>query len=52
MYNEYAIMFEQQSNLDLAMEHYKKCAISNLEKNVLTRAKESIERCKMKKELR
>ena len=52
MYNEYAIMHEQQSNLDLAIEHYKKCALSTLDKNVLTRAKESIERCKMKKELR
>ncbi len=52
MYNEYAIMFEQLSNLDIAIEHYKKCAMSTLDKNVLTRAKESIERCKMKKELR
>ncbi|MFT7453141.1 MAG: ribosomal protein L5 [Patescibacteria group bacterium] len=52
MYNEYAIMFEQQSNLDIAIKHYKKCAMSTLDKNVLTRAKESIERYKIKKELR
>ena len=51
MYNEYALMYEQQSNLDLAIEYYKKCALNTLDKNVLTRAKESIERCKMKKEL-
>jgi tetratricopeptide (TPR) repeat protein len=51
MYNEYAIMYEQQGKLDLAIEHYKKCAMDTLDKNVLTRAKESIERCKLKKEL-
>lgn len=51
MYNEYAIMYEQQSNLDLAIDYYKKCAMNTLDKNVLTRAKESIDRCKMKKEL-
>ena len=45
-------MFEQQSNLDLAMEHYNKSAMSTLDKNVLILAKESIDRCKMKKELR
>ena len=51
MYNEYAIMYEQQSNFDLAIDYYKKCAMNTLDKNVLTRAKESIDRCKMKKEL-
>ena len=50
IYNEYAIMYEQQGELDKAIEHYKKCALNTLDKNTLTRAKESLERCKMKKE--
>lgn len=50
MYNEYAIMYEQQGKLDDAIEHYKKCAMKTLDKNVLNRAKESIDRCKLKKE--
>jgi len=51
IYNEYAIMFEQQGQLDDAIEHYKKCGLNTLDKNVLNRAKESIDRCKLKKEL-
>ncbi len=50
MYNEYAIMYEQQGNLDEAIAHYKKCAMNTLDKNVLNRAKESIERCQLKRE--
>tara|TARA_R110002072_G_scaffold261258_1_gene419859 strand:- start:10407 stop:10901 length:495 start_codon:yes stop_codon:yes gene_type:complete len=51
MYNEYAIMYEQQGKLDEAIDNYRKCALGTLDKNVLNRAKESIDRCKLKKEL-
>jgi len=51
IYNEYAIMYEQQGNLDLAIENYRQAGLSTLDKGVLERAKTSIERCKMKKEL-
>lgn len=51
MYNEYAIMYEQQGKLDEAIEFYKKCALETLDHNVLNRAKESMDRCKLKKEL-
>ncbi|QNJ96604.1 tetratricopeptide repeat protein [Constantimarinum furrinae] len=51
IYNEYAIMYEQQGKLDEAIEHYRKAALNTLDKSVLERAKGSIDRCKMKKEL-
>lgn len=51
IYNEYAIMYEQQGELDLAIEYYKKCALDTLDKGILERAKNSMERCKLKKEL-
>ncbi len=51
IYNEYAIMNEQQGNIDAAIDYFKKCALSTLDKGVLERAKGSIERCKMKKDL-
>jgi tetratricopeptide (TPR) repeat protein len=51
IYNEYAIMYEQQAQLDEAIAYYKKAALSTLDKGVLERAKGSIDRCKMKKEL-
>jgi tetratricopeptide (TPR) repeat protein len=51
IYNEYGIMLEQQSNFDEAIEYYRKCALSTLNKDVLNRAKDSIDRCKTKKEL-
>ncbi|WP_339832197.1 tetratricopeptide repeat protein [uncultured Altibacter sp.] len=50
IYNEYAIMYEQQGKLTAAIEHYKKAALNTLDKSVLERAKGSIERCKMKQE--
>jgi tetratricopeptide (TPR) repeat protein len=50
IYNEYAIMLEQQGKLSDAIEYYKKTAMNTLDKNVLERAKGSIERCKMKQE--
>ena len=51
VWNEYAIMYEQQGKLDDAIEHYRKAALNTLDKAVLERAKGSIDRCKMKKEL-
>lgn len=51
MYNEYAIMLEQQGKLDDAIAYYKKAGMETLDKNVLDRAKTSIERCTSKKEL-
>lgn len=50
IYNEYAIMNEQQGKLDEAIEHYKKAGMHTLDKNVLDRAKTSIERCRSKKD--
>ena len=50
IYNEYAIMYEQQGKLSEAIEHYKKCALDTLDKGVMDRARTSIERCKMKQE--
>lgn len=51
IYNEYAIMYEQQGKLDQAIEYYKKCALDTLDKGVLDSAKGSIDRCKLKKEM-
>lgn len=51
IYNEYGIMLEQQGKLDEAIDYYKKCAMTTLNKDVLSRAKDSIDRCKSKKEL-
>lgn len=51
IYNEYAIMYEQQGKLDQAIEYYKKCALDTLDKVVLDSAKGSIDRCKLKKEM-
>lgn len=51
IWNEYAIMFEQQGKLDEAIEHFRKAALSTLDQKVLERAKASIDRCKAKKDL-
>lgn len=50
IYNEYAIMHEQQGQLDEAIEKYKLAGMNTLDKAVLDRAKISIERCKSKKD--
>lgn len=50
IYNEFAIMYEQQGKFDLAIENYKKCALNTLDKSVMDRAKNSIDRCNSKKE--
>lgn len=51
IYNEYAIMYEQQGKLDEAIDYFRKAGMNTLDKGVLDRAKTSIERCKAKKEL-
>jgi tetratricopeptide (TPR) repeat protein len=51
LYNEYGIMYEQQGLFEKAITYYKKCGLSTLDKNVLTRVQDSIERCKLKQEL-
>tara|TARA_R110000850_G_scaffold274786_2_gene412810 strand:+ start:44660 stop:45142 length:483 start_codon:yes stop_codon:yes gene_type:complete len=51
IYNEYGIMYEQTGNFDKAIEYYKKCALESLDGSVMERAKQSIERCKAKKEI-
>tara|TARA_B100000508_G_C11432940_1_gene264393 strand:+ start:155 stop:649 length:495 start_codon:yes stop_codon:yes gene_type:complete len=51
IYNEYAIMYEQMGELDKAIENFRNAGLNTLDQKVLERAKASIERCKMKKEL-
>lgn len=51
IYNEYAIMHEQQGELDKAIDYFRKAGMDTLDKSVLDRAKISIERCKSKKDL-
>lgn len=51
IYNEYGIMFEMLEEYDLAIKYYSDCAKSTLNNEVLNRAKDSIQRCKMKLEL-
>ena len=51
IYNEYAIMHEQQGELDEAIDYFRKAGMNTLDKSVLDRAKTSIERCKSKKDL-
>ena len=51
IYNEYGIMYEQLGNFNEAIKSYKQCALTTLSKDVLTRAKESIERCNIKQSL-
>jgi len=51
IYNEYGIMLEQQGKFDEAIEYYRKCALNSLDNNVIERAKQSIDRCKLKKEI-
>ena len=49
--NEYAIMYEQQGEIQKAIEHYQKAGQVTLSNDVLQRAKNSIERCKSKLDL-
>ena len=51
VYNEYAIMYEQQGKLDQAIENYRNAGLNTLDQATLDRAKSSIARCKSKKDL-
>ena len=51
IYNEYAIMFEQQGEIQKAIEYYQKAGRLTLSNDVLDRAKNSIARCKSKLDL-
>ncbi|MCR9181372.1 MAG: hypothetical protein NXH73_00450 [Flavobacteriaceae bacterium] len=51
IYNEYGIMVEQQGKFDDAISYYRLCALDSLDINVIDRAKKSIERCNLKKEI-
>lgn len=51
IYNEYAIMYEQQGKLDEAIENYRNAGLNTLDQATLDRAKTSITRCKSKKDL-
>lgn len=51
IYNEYGIMYEQQGDLDKAISFYTKAAKTTLSNDILSRVKNSIARCKDKKEL-
>lgn len=51
IYNEYGIMYEQQGEITKAIDNYKKAAQLTLSNDVLSRTKNSIERCKQKLDL-
>lgn len=51
IFNEYAIMFEQLEEYDRAIKYYKDTIRNSFDANVIDKAKESIERCKMKIEV-
>ena len=49
--NEYAVMYEMQSNPQAAIDFYQKAAIVTLDSSKLDKYKDSIERCRRKIEL-
>ena|SRR5690606_13527859 len=51
IHNEYGIMHEQQGQFDLAIDHYRKCALNSLDQGVIDRAKQSIARCNSKRDI-
>lgn len=51
IYNEYAIMYEMQSNPQTAMDYYHKAAMITLDNGKLEKYKESIDRCMRKLEI-
>lgn len=48
VYNEYAIMYEMQGNLQIAMDYYQKAAIITLDSTKLDKYKDGIDRCRKK----
>ena len=51
IYNEYAIMYEMQSDPQTAIDYYQKAALVTLDIGKLDKYKESIERCRKKLEI-
>lgn len=49
--NEYAIMYEMQGNLQLAIDYYQKAAIVTLDSTKLDKYKEGVDRCRKKMEI-
>jgi Tfp pilus assembly protein PilF len=49
--NEYAIMYEMQGNIQMAMDYYQKAAIVTLDSGKLEKYKNGIERCRKKLEM-
>lgn len=52
IYNEYAVMYEMQANPEAAMNYFVKAAMITLDGKKLPLYKESIDRCKVKLELK
>lgn len=48
VFNEYGIMYEQMGQYEQAIEHYRKCGEMTLNKDTLSRAMDSIDRCRTK----
>jgi tetratricopeptide (TPR) repeat protein len=48
IYNEYAIMYEMQGNLQTAIDYYQKAAIVTLDSAKLDKYKEGVDRCQKK----
>ena len=48
IYNEYAIMYEMQGNLQTAIDYYQKAAIVTLDNTKLDKYKEGVDRCQKK----
>ena len=48
IYNEYAIMYEMQANLQTAIDYYQKAAIVTLDSSKLDKYKEGVDRCQKK----
>ncbi|WP_340073474.1 tetratricopeptide repeat protein [Leptobacterium sp. I13] len=51
IYNEFGIMYEQKGDYDKAIEHYRLAGKATLSNDILKKVKDSIERCKSKREL-
>lgn len=51
VHNEYGIMYEQQGRYADAINNYNECAKLTLSKDTLTRAMDSVDRCKTKQTL-
>ncbi|MBC7797806.1 MAG: hypothetical protein H7Z37_13115, partial [Pyrinomonadaceae bacterium] len=52
LYNEYATMYEMQSEPETAIDYYFKAAMASLDGDKIQRYKDGIERCKQKIELK